>query len=398
MGEPRPASLVNAEGWTSLHTRRLPALDGMRGVAFLLVAMHNFDAFEGHIPAEWLPAVISHMGWIGVQIFFVLSGFLITDQLIDGHGKERSLRSFYLRRAFRILPLYYLALVSALILAPLFIALPADMSASLSQQRWLWLLLNNWTQPFHGHVIPFSHFWSLAVEEQFYLVWPFIVLTCLAATTGARRMLHVCAALVVLALLARCIAVALGLPQDVPYMFTICRMDALAIGAAANVVFRVWGSHLQHGLASTWILVGALLLFVVTAITTNAYYVHSLQTIVFGYPVLGVVTAAIMLVCAEKRRQLLPDAARRLLCLAPLRSIGKYSYAMYIVHLPLSIFAGARIRELLDQAGLPSNTALLLVLLLLSYILGALSYLLVERHLFALRDRLAPRASNGGLA
>ena len=88
--------------------RHFSALDGLRGLAILLVIPHNADAFHGTL---WPAAILAHLGWIGVQLFFVLSGFLITGNLLDSRNAPNYYRSFFARRVLRIFPLYYGVLI-----------------------------------------------------------------------------------------------------------------------------------------------------------------------------------------------------------------------------------------------------------------------------------------------
>ena len=161
------------------------ALDGLRAVAVIMVFLQHYGA--GH-------AFLFGWGWTGVDIFFVLSGFLITGLLYDSQNKVHRYRDFYVRRTLRIFPLYYFIWAVILLLAPF-----ADWQWNI---RWaLWpAYLGNYARffffhqpgdpyrfdkltfgapvsawfgyPFHLYV---GHFWSLCVEEQFYLVWPLVV-------------------------------------------------------------------------------------------------------------------------------------------------------------------------------------------------------------------------------
>src|SRR5690625_4685275 len=145
-------------------------LDGVRGVAILLVIL--FHCF---------PSPLTGLGWIGVDLFFVLSGFLITGILIDSKGNKRYYSNFIGRRILRIFPLYYLVLFIMLFLLPLIgrgFSSGSNYSFYLRHQGWFWSYLQNWLFSFHGFPknLILSHFWSLGVEEQFYLVWPFLVL------------------------------------------------------------------------------------------------------------------------------------------------------------------------------------------------------------------------------
>src|SRR5262249_13769129 len=157
-----------------------------------------------------------------VEFFFVLSGYLITRNLIETRGDAHYLRTFYARRVLRIVPLYYLLLALFLFVVPRLIELPQPVLNSYHHQLWFWLFLNNWVQAF-GHTISwFGPCWSLAVEEQFYLVWPFVIALC-----PPTRLLRLCVLIVGAALCARIALLAAHLYPDSIYRMTISRMDAL---------------------------------------------------------------------------------------------------------------------------------------------------------------------------
>ncbi len=372
-------------------TRYWPALDGLRGLAILLVIPHNLGAFDSRLPYEWLPAAVSHIGWIGVQIFFVLSGFLITGQLLEARGSRNFLSSFFGRRALRILPVYYLSLIVALVIVPALFELPPDVLATHSQQVWLWLFLNNWTQPFFGEVHEFPHYWSLAVEEQFYLVWPFVIMVA----GGGRRLLTICAVAAVVALVARAMAMAADLPANATYMWTICRMDALTTGAAAAVLARDHAGLLASRAMVSFLWWSALALLAATTLVTHTFDLNSPVTVLVGYPLLALVTAAVILVCLERRGSLFPDLARSALSLPLLRSVGRYSYAMYIAHKPLQFLLGAQLRGLLQKAGLSSPYWYVGIFIVLTYLAGMASYVLIERHFLKLKSYLKPVRDDG---
>jgi peptidoglycan/LPS O-acetylase OafA/YrhL len=129
-----------------------------------------------------LLTAFSSAGWIGVQLFFALSGFLITAALLDSQDGLHYFRNFYAKRALRILPLYYAVLLALLVVLPWFIA--PRVPYSYEQQATLWLFVLNWTQ---ASPYGFGHFWSLAIEEQFYLLWPLVVWRL-----APRRLVTVC--------------------------------------------------------------------------------------------------------------------------------------------------------------------------------------------------------------
>jgi len=154
----------------------MPALDGLRALSILWVVIHNTDLLD--VPSGWarLPVAVIHDGWAGVTLFFVLSGFLITGNLLDTRGSQNYFSNFYARRSLRILPLYYGTLVLFFVVLPMLGAMPDALTTTAHRQWSLWLFVSNWTDPSNGGVLGFLHFWSLAIEEQFYLVWPLIVL------------------------------------------------------------------------------------------------------------------------------------------------------------------------------------------------------------------------------
>src|SRR5262249_31198346 len=122
----------------------VPALDGVRGLAILLVIIHNAGGPVG--PSEGVVMklfdVVTNVGWVGVQLFFVLSGFLITGILLDTRGKARAWSAFYMRRVLRIFPLYYAALIVAFVGAKLVLGRPATAEA---HALWYFLYVSNWS-------------------------------------------------------------------------------------------------------------------------------------------------------------------------------------------------------------------------------------------------------------
>ncbi len=166
-----------------------PALDTLRGVAIVVVLFHNLSIFAGSggkVDKLW--NLFVEAGWVGVQLFFVLSGFLITGILVDDKEKPKALRVFYVRRFLRIFPLYYLLLLVY------FVWLPRPFSESI----WYFVYLSNWSWLFYGGLPGLGHVWSLAVEEQFYTLWPWVVLG-----SRPRALAGICIALVVVAFGAR---------------------------------------------------------------------------------------------------------------------------------------------------------------------------------------------------
>ena len=225
--------------------RFYPALDGLRALAVLMVFFEHYESAE--FPAfNW--------GWVGVDVFFVLSGFLITGILYDTRETKHRFRNFYVRRILRIFPLYYGVLLLGVLLTPIF--------------HWLWnpawilwfCYLGNYSRfiylhdplfvrgaiehlvaksPFH-HIgaLYLGHFWSLCVEEQFYLVWPFIVFRI----RDRVRLRNFCALICGLTLLLRVMCVVFVpnqyLSAELLYRITPLRVDALLLGGVVALCLR----------------------------------------------------------------------------------------------------------------------------------------------------------------
>jgi peptidoglycan/LPS O-acetylase OafA/YrhL len=361
----------------SIRTLRVPALDGIRGVAIIWVVFHNATNMP-HPASRGVLRVLaglSHSGWIGVQVFFALSGFLITAGLLDSRGATNYFTGFFSRRALRILPLYYSVLLSLLVLLPWILTPAAPFSAS---HQWpLWLFVSNWDQS-----VPygFGHFWSLAVEEQFYLVWPFVVYWL-----APRPLLHVCVWISVGALLLRIVLRIYGADEWTLYAITPARMDALALGSAGACLVRIprlveWIQPRKSMVATL-----ALALVVVGALATHAFdrYAWPGQTV--GYSVLACCAATLVTLKTIPNSH---EAGRfSLLAWGPLRSFGWYSYAIYIFHGLLHSLVGepwlhARYG---GAPGVGTSLIYATVVLLVSYLLGYCSYQLLEKRFLALK-------------
>jgi peptidoglycan/LPS O-acetylase OafA/YrhL len=220
--------------------RRIPGLDGLRGVAVTMVlASHICTQLPWGGRFRNVLLRLLTVGWIGVDLFFVLSGYLITTLLLDRRHGRRPLLDFYARRALRILPLYFLVVGTIVIVSALAKDRPPEVEELLARQGWLWVNATNVVEalddrwvfdtPWYGA----SHFWTLAVEEQFYLVWPLLVLFL-----GERSLLRLCAGLLGGCLLLRIGCLLLGVPTRSIYVLTPTRLDALAAGALVALVLR----------------------------------------------------------------------------------------------------------------------------------------------------------------
>ena len=365
--------------------RHLPELDGLRGLAILLVIPHNADHFDA--AAGWLrlPAALAQLGWTGVQLFFVLSGFLITRNLIDSRGSPRYYGTFYGRRALRILPLYFLTLAFFLLLLPRLAVLSPQILASYRHQAWFWTFLNNWVWNYGRELYWFPHLWSLAIEEQFYLVWPLVV-----AALGDRRLSQACVALTVAAIGARAALWLAGVSPLAIYKFTFCRMDALAIGALAALSVRsppAVETIRRHGTAA---LGAAVALLAGVALSTGNYDIASPVLGVAGYTLLALAFGLVLLLAACPASAAAVQALQALLRWPPLVSVGRFSFAMYLFHKPLALAWDGSLWPALAPAGAMAPILYVLAVALASYVGGFLSYHLLEKYALALKRYLRP--------
>jgi peptidoglycan/LPS O-acetylase OafA/YrhL len=208
--------------------KKIPQLDAIRGLAVLLVLLHNTDIYPSfHL--QW----ISTNGWMGVDLFFVLSGFLITGILLDSKQSESYFKNFYARRCLRIWPLYYSALLFMFVIVPFLRPSEAHTIFEARSSPW-WsypLFMQNFLVPIPSSATGLLGVtWSLAVEEQFYLVWPMVVRFCSKAQLRNLAIAVIC--------VSPALRYYLSLHQVNIYSNTFCRLDGLMAGALLALALR----------------------------------------------------------------------------------------------------------------------------------------------------------------
>jgi peptidoglycan/LPS O-acetylase OafA/YrhL len=274
-------------------------------------------------PLDRAFTLIANCGWMGVDLFFVLSGFLITGILIDARDSPVYFRSFYGRRALRILPLYYAFTVFFVVLLPLVHARTPALQYLLDHQGWLWAHATNiWAARDGLDTIPYGVgiAWSLALEEQFYLVWPFVV-----RWTSPRTLLRICIGCLVGAFALRLVIA--GRWPTAAFTLMPARMDAFAMGAAVAIIARETGGRAR---LTRWAApVGVVAL---GAVVTEYLIRGDMRTTDYNLGTIGY-AAADWLALAVLLAALTYGA--RLLSGPTLRFFGRYSYAMYLFHFPL---------------------------------------------------------------
>jgi len=377
---------------TRSHTGYIPELDGLRAIAILLVIVfHTRTIARAATDGQQFFMRLAEVGWVGVDLFFVLSGFLITGILIDTAGRPGYFRSFYIRRVLRIFPLYYAALASFAIgfhvfgierLAP--VSTTAEVAHWLYLQNWLPLFGVDWTRPL-------AHFWSLGVEEQFYLCWPALVLIC--ARRG--RVAQLCLWTIAFAVAMRVVFWWAGVSEAGNFA-TVTRLDTLAVGGYLACLQRGAGwprlaspdSRRAFGTRVTTVFVASAVMTLGVALWGGSFFRPTNPHIfLFGYLPLAILFGALVasaLVTGES------SLWRRVLRCRPLTAIGKISYGIYVLHWPLVLTLQPMWPEMPGGFWL-RQAAFFVAILAVSFALAALSYAVFETRFLNLKDRLAAR-------
>ena len=308
---------------------RLPALDGIRALAVTMVFFNHFGGGSHGGPVLRALDEVRKRGWIGVDLFFVLSGFLITGILFDTRNDPKFFQRFFARRSLRIFPVFYLVVTVLLLLTPVFHY----------QWRWAHLTFLVYMGNFFGNYdfslyevlsanhptakVFIGHLWSLCVEEQFYLLWPLAIWTI----RDRVRLLWTAAGLSTLALLLRwavCLHFVASLAERWITRTLPFRMDTLLIGAILALLLRGSSADACQR-ACKWIFLSAFAGVLAVFFLSPAYDSPWLLTI--GYTLIALASAGLI---GTTLRSGSPSF--RLFCLKPLRTLGKYSYGFYIFH------------------------------------------------------------------
>lgn len=381
-----PASEPNLSG-------HIPPLDGVRGVAIALVLINNLYPGYPDGFVDRLFYIASNVGWTGVDLFFVLSGFLITGILWDTKHRQHYFRNFYARRFLRIFPLAYGTLLLWNLAVPILAPDPEALRSWQHNQWWYWSYLANVKQALYGDgPLELGHFWSLAVEEQFYLLWPLVVLLC-----GRRRFITIC-----LLVVAAAMALRIGWrwydaskqAGIAVYVLTLTRMDGLAIGALLAILARD-----QAGIArlARWArpvfpigLLGVATIFVVR----RGFISHDVIVQMVGYSVVAIAAGAgLVLAVAAKPGSL----THRFTTHRWMVALGRYSYGIYVLQFVCRLtwdWSFVSHPPKLWGYEFPAATAIFLILSAVAILLGALSWHLFERPILRLKDRFPYDRSN----
>ena len=343
----------------------MPQLDALRAFAVLAVMVHHFLPIDHYIPSDYIT-----LGFLAVRLFFVLSGFLITGILLDYRSDERgqALRRFYSRRVLRIFPIYYLTI---------FIALALQVRPIQEGAFWHLTYLSNYVAASHPEWMgPASHFWSLAVEEQFYLVWPFILLF-----VPQKHLAKVIIGSIALAVLFRgFILFVLSMPIDVAGIFTFATLDSLG-GGALLALFR-YDERLRTRvptLMKSFLIAG---LGIVTLCTV--LYIYNIGfRILHTFLCLGI--SLLFVVLIEKTARGFTGKAKTVMETSAVLYIGKISYGLYVYH---NFMLAIVLYYLLKRTAVPDYRLVALFATVATFAAAIVSWHLIERPVAQLKNRL----------
>ena len=299
----------------------IPGLDGLRGLAIVLVLLYHcfFPLWK----------VGANAGWVGVDLFFVLSGFLITGILLDSLGKKNYFSTFYLRRSLRIFPLYYFFLICFFLISP-FVINPEELKPYqfyFDNQLWYWLYIPNWLITFDNHWPPvpkplLDHFWSLAIEEQFYLFWPLMVFFF-----KRRTLIYICLFFILQSMVIRNLFEYSGKDYSSSYVFTFARLDAISIGALVALLIRgERGKLLLANSSRPIFVISFLILFILTLLSHN-FSLKNEYFIRIGYTIIGIFFGSFLVLVLSEGSIL-----GKICNTGFLKFFGKYSYGIYVYH------------------------------------------------------------------
>ena len=305
---------------------RIPALDGLRGLAVLIVLVfHTLPITDRSSSAITLWNTIAKSCWVGVDLFFVLSGFLITAVLLKSTGDSHYFRNFYTRRALRILPLYFTLLFGLIYVIPYLVpttALPPLYHRLTDNQLWVWTFLQNFLQSRAPHELPgLGHFWTLAIEEQFYLVWPALVFWL-----SRRNLAILSIAVCLLEPAARWLCLHFGYSTLAVRELTYLRLDSLLFGALLCLLLRQ-----TQAIATTLKLLSLAALAVLGYILyQNTFLPYESPAIdIAGYSAIAILCTGLIYLCLQDHLH-----SQRFFSAPLLRWFGHYSYGIYIFSIP----------------------------------------------------------------
>lgn len=350
-----------------------PALDGIRGLAIILVVLFHCFNFTKHF----------FFGWLGVDLFFVLSGFLITSILLQTVNQKNYFRNFLLSRALRIFPLYYLILFIFLIVFPVFKFQDTELGFYLNHQIWFWFYLQNWLLSFklNEDYSFLNHLWSLAVEEQFYLIWPIVIFII----RKLQYLLLISFLLLSIVIAARCILwVNYDPVLNYTTVYTFTRIDGICIGSILAIVIKMKPSFIKQFM---WIIV-----LILAILNFGFYFLNEMSEQNFPYyAFIGYTTFAALFGLLVHEAISNNKVVNNIFKNRTLMYFGKISYGLYLFHWPIYIMLFPIFVTYLNESSLDKTLIILIsssISVAIAIVLSTLSFNSFERYFLDLKKKI----------
>jgi peptidoglycan/LPS O-acetylase OafA/YrhL len=373
----------------------LPQLDGLRFFAFFVVFFHHFPSAEKFFSPESLLAKFFHFvnafGWIGVDLFLVLSAFLITKLLLLEYASEQhiSLKSFYIRRILRIWPLYFFMVVIGFVILPYFNLFGPGFHDPFYQQMTnqhllpYLLFLGNFSVALHGYSLSWtlSHLWTVGIEEQFYLLWP--ALLCVLVRKNTQSVYGTLLALLLFTFACRGYLVNTS-AHPMLWTNTLTRLDPLLMGIF--LAFYRNGTPARQGLAIPKFLIGIACVFVISFVPNiDKQTLH----VMWQYPLVAFGFMLVIDACVTSNQGILPALLSNKL----LVWLGKLTYGLYVYHIIAIQFGEKWTARLFMADTVPDASARWIITfsisLVLTIVFAAASYYLLEKKFLQLKNKFS---------
>lgn len=350
-----------------------PVLDGLRGIAVITVMCYHLEFL---VPS--LHTVVKG-GFLGVDMFFVLSGFLITSILVKEHDQNGkiSLKNFYIRRTLRLMPAFWVFLITLFFLGKYI--LPANEAAVIYDNNnfvYAAVYLMNWHHAAGGVLTGnLNHTWSLAIEEQFYIIWSLVLVKAFAEARSRKQIAAGTAFFIILLITQRAIRAALGASIDVLYYSTDTRIDALLIGCLASMLY-CW-KLIPSRIFSSDAFARVSYMAVIVAFAIFIGFFHEDLSLYYGSLSMFSAAVAVMILWLITHKN---TVVHKFLEFKPLRWLGLISYGLYLWHYVFYEFAKSRFENVPVQ---------IFVALSLAFVVSSLSFYLIEKPILKIKKRFA---------